>query len=429
MTTTAEVRLWGTTIGAVSFSDSDPYASFEYERNFLQSGIQVSPIAMPLSSEVYRFPELSLQSFHGLPGLLSDSLPDKFGNALINVWLARQGRTPESFNAVERLCYTGTRGMGALEFRPVLGNKPDYNERLNVDALVSLASKVIRESLSTSFSSEALAQIIQVGTSAGGARAKAVIAWNPQTNEIRSGQLQNGSGFEYWLIKFDGVRGNSDKELADSDGYGQVEYAYYLMAKKAGIVMSECRLLDENNRHHFMTRRFDRTPNGGKVHMQTLGALAHYDFNQAGAYSYEQVFGIMNRLGFDRNAFIQLYRRMAFNILAANNDDHVKNISFLMDRSGKWTLAPAYDITFSYNPGGLWTGMHQMSMNGKREQFTAEDFLACGKAAFMKRAQIRDILAEVQEAISGWLSFAEQVQVIPERAQAIRDILSALSIG
>jgi serine/threonine-protein kinase HipA len=255
---------------------------------------------MPLSSEVFRFPELSVQSFHGLPGLLSDSLPDKFGNALIDVWLAGQGRTPGSFNAVERLCYTGTRGMGALEFRPVLSGSPDYNERLHVDALAELASKVIRSRgmLEASLHPEdetqeakALAQIIQVGTSAGGARAKAVVAWNPQTNEIRSGQLQTDKGFEYWLIKFDGVRGNGDKELSDPAGYGQIEYAYYRMAERAGIEMSECRLLEENGRRHFMTKRFDRTPGGGKIHMQTLGALAHYDFNQAGAHSYEQVFG------------------------------------------------------------------------------------------------------------------------------------------
>jgi serine/threonine-protein kinase HipA len=270
-----------------------------------------------------------------------------------------------------------------LEFRPVLSGSPDYNERLHVDALAALASKVIqsRGTLEASLHQEeetkeakALAQIIQVDTSAGGARAKAVIAWNPQTNEIRSGQVQTEKGFEYWLIKFDGVRGN-----------------------------------------------------GGKIHMQTLGALAHYDFNQAGAHSYEQVFGIMNRLGLDGRAGMQFFRRMAFNILAANNDDHVKNISFLMDRSGRWTLAPAYDITFSWNPGGLWTGMHQMSMNGKREQFTAEDFFECGKAAFLKRAQIQDILTEVQEAVSAWPSFAEQAYVSADRIQAVKGVLDGLT--
>jgi serine/threonine-protein kinase HipA len=436
MTTTAEVRLWGTTIGAVTFSDGDPYASFEYEPSFRQSGIQVSPITMPLSSEVFRFPELSVQSFHGLPGLLSDSLPDKFGNALIDVWLAGQGRTPESFNAVERLCYTGTRGMGALEFQPVLSGSPDYNERLHVDALAELASKVIqsRGKLAASLHPEdetkeakALAQIIQVGTSAGGARAKAVIAWNPQTNEIRSGQVQTEKGFEYWLIKFDGVRGNGDKELSDPSGYGRIEYAYYRMAQQAGIEMSECRLLEENGRHHFMTKRFDRTSGGGKIHMQTLGALAHYDFNQAGAHSYEQVFGIMNRLGLDGRAGVQFFRRMAFNILAVNNDDHVKNISFLMNRTGRWSLAPAYDITFSWNPGGLWTGMHQMSMNGKRELFTEEDFFECGKAAFLKRMQVQDILTEVHEAVSQWPSFAEQAQVNGERIQAVKTVLNGLA--
>jgi serine/threonine-protein kinase HipA len=423
MTTTAEVRLWGTTIGAVSLSDTDPYASFEYEPQFLQSGIEVSPLMMPLSSEVYRFPQLALESFHGLPGLLSDSLPDKFGNALIDVWLARQGRSPGSFNAVERLCYTGTRGMGALEFRPVLSGSGGSSEQLHVDELADLAARIVsdRRNLDAGLGQKALTQIIQVGTSAGGARAKAVIAWNRATNEIRSGQLPAEKGFEYWLIKFDGIAANSDKERADPAGYGQTEYAYYLMAQAAGITMSECRLFEENGRHHFMTKRFDRGEGGSKLHVQTLGALAHYDFNQAGANSAEQVFSIITRLGLDTATRIEFFRRIIFNILAANNDDHVKNTSFLMDRTGRWSLAPAYDLTFSWNPGGQWTGMHQLSVNGRREQFTTGDLVECGKTAFLKKAQVLTLIQEVAAAIHQWPAFAAQAQIAPPHIQAVSD--------
>lgn len=266
MSTLAEVRLWGKTIGAVSLQDGEGVASFEYDAAFAQSGIQVAPIVMPLSRRVYRFPELSRPTFLGLPGLLADSLPDKFGNALIDAWLASQGRQANSFNAVERLCYTGERGMGALEFAPAIGPRAKQTIHIEVGKLVELASEVLahRNDLQTSFAAEgredALRDILRVGTSAGGARAKAVIAWNPETNEVRSGQVKAGTGFEYWLLKFDGVSGNKDKELEDPKGYGLIEYAYYLMALDCGIGISECRLFKENGRSHFMTRRFDPLP-------------------------------------------------------------------------------------------------------------------------------------------------------------------------
>jgi serine/threonine-protein kinase HipA len=430
VSTLAEVRLWGKTIGAVSLEDGEDVASFEYDATFAQSGIQVAPIVMPLSRRVYRFPELSRPTFLGLPGLLADSLPDKFGNALIDAWLASQGRQADSFNAVERLCYTGKRGMGALEFAPAIGPKARQTTYIEVDQLVELASKVLthRNNLRTSFAAEsraeALRNILRVGTSAGGARAKAVIAWNPKTNEVRSGQVKADQGFEYWLMKFDGISGNKDKEREDPKGYGLIEYAYYLMALECGIEISECRLFKENGRSHFMTRRFDRRAGGEKLHMQSLCAMAHYDFNMAGAYSYEQALLVMRQLQLPMQAIEQQFRRMVFNIVARNQDDHVKNIAFLMNKSGEWSLSPAFDMTYSYNPSGAWTASHQMTMNGKRDNFTMEDFNACAKAASMKRGRAAKIVAEVQATVSKWGSFAEKAGVPDEVREKIQRTLN-----
>jgi len=406
MSQVAEVRLWGRTIGAVSLADGSDVAAFEYDSAFAHSNIQIAPLMMPLSRQVYSFPELARQTFHGLPGLLADSLPDKFGHALLNAWLATQGRRPGSFSVIERLCYTGERGMGALEFAPASGPKTRRAERIQIDHLVELASDILgqRNQLNTSFQNaereQALADILRVGTSAGGARAKAVIAWNPKTHEVRSGQVNAGEGFEHWLLKFDGVSGNRDKELEDPKGYGAIEYAYFLMARDCGINISDCRLLEENGRRHFMTRRFDRTPQGAKLHMQSLCAMAHYDFNQAGAYAYEQALQVIRQLGLPMQAIEQQFRRMVFNIVARNQDDHVKNIAFLMDKSGSWSLAPAFDITYSYNPSGAWTANHQMSLNGKRDGFNLDDFKACANTASMKRGRAEAILNEVQTTVA-----------------------------
>ena len=414
MTALAEVKLWGKTIGAVLLQDGDDVASFEYAAAFAQSGIQVAPLVMPLSRRVHRFPALSRTTFHGLPGLLADSLPDKFGNALIDAWLASRGRQADSFNAIERLCYTGERGMGALEFAPATGPAAKQTTGIEVSQLVALASKVLthRNNLQASFaaqgSEDALSDILRVGTSAGGARAKAVIAWNRKTNEVRSGQVKAGKDFEYWLLKFDGVSGNKDKELDDPKGYGLIEYAYYLLALECGIDMSECRLFKEHGRSHFMTRRFDRFAGGEKLHMQSLSALAHYDFNMAGAYSYEQALLVMRQLQLPMQAIEQQFRRMAFNIVARNQDDHVKNIAFLMNKAGEWSLSPAFDMTYSFNPSGAWTASHQMTMNGKRDNFTLDDFNACAKKASMKRGRAVKIVSEVQATVSKWKSFAEQ---------------------
>jgi serine/threonine-protein kinase HipA len=422
----AKVQLWGRTIGAVSLEEGREVAAFQYDADFARSGIELSPLVMPLGEQVYQFPALPRNTFHGLPGMLADALPDKFGNALIDAWLATQGRTPESFHAVERLCYTDTRGMGALEFAPTLGPKSGKAAKIQVDALVRLAGEVLthRGDLQGHFHSagkeSALSDILRVGTSAGGARAKAVIAWNRKTNEVRSGQIAAGEGFDYWLLKFDGVAGNKDKELEDPKGYGAIEYAYHLMAKAAGITMSECRLLEENGRRHFMTRRFDRLTSGAKLHMQSLCALAHYDFQQAGAYSYEQALQAIRRLKLPMAAVEEQFRRMVFNIVSRNQDDHVKNIAFLMNQSGEWSLAPAFDVTYSYNPTGSWTSTHQMTLNGRRDGFTMEDFEACAKSALMKRGRAVVIIAEVQAAVRRWPEFAAEARLDEARRDKIQ---------
>lgn len=415
--TVAEVRMWGRKIGAVAVDGVGGVASFEYTEAFSRSGIEIAPLMMPLGPTIYRFPGLPDRTFHGLPGMLADALPDKFGNAVIDAWLASQGRLPGDIDAVERLCYTGMRGMGALEFRPARGPQAEESVPVEVASLVRLASRVLsdRAQFTTTFDSgdeaAALRQILQVSASAGGARAKAIIAWNPDTNEIRSGQVDAPEGFEYWLLKFDGVSNNRDKELADPQGYGAIEYAYSLMARDAGIQMSDCRLFEEGGRRHFMTKRFDRTEPGGKLHMQSLGAIGHFDFNNAGAHSYEQAIAVMRRLDLSMDEIEEQFRRMAFNIVARNQDDHVKNIAFLMDKRGRWRLSPAFDVSYSYNPSGDWTSAHQMSMNLKRDGFTREDFKAFSDTASMKRGRAETILDEVIEAVLRWPEHAHKAAV------------------
>ncbi len=428
MSTVAEVRLWGSSIGAVSVSGPGEIATFEYTAAFQRSGIEVSPLMMPLARQIYSFPDLSKASFHGLPGMLADALPDKFGNAVIDAWLASQGRLPQDIDAVERLCYTGTRGIGALEFKPAQGPQSRSSTVLNVDSLVALASDVLsnRENLQASFADpnkeHALREILRVGASAGGARAKAVIAWNPTTNEVRSGQVKAPSGFEYWLMKFDGVTNNKDRDLADPQGFGAIEYAYSRMAKAAGIQMSECRLFEENGRRHFMTRRFDRLADGEKLHMQSLGAMAHFDFNNPVAHSYEQALTVIRRLGLSMDAVEEQYRRMVFNVIARNQDDHVKNIAFLMDRRGRWSLSPAFDVMYAYNPSGAWTASHQMSLAGKREGFTLEDLRAVAETASMKRGRAEAIAREVTKAVSRWREFAATAGVTPKQIDMIAGV-------
>ncbi len=427
--TTAEVWLWNSRIGAVTLPAGERFASFEYDPAFQRSGIELSPLNMPLGGAVYRFPALTPQSFHGLPGMLADALPDKYGNALIDAWLATQGRTSVDFNAVERLCYTGTRGMGALEFRPAQGPASTKADSVEIEELVKLASEVLvhRKDLRVTFASdekaEALREILRVGTSAGGARAKAIIAWNPDTNEVRSGQVQAPEGFGYWLMKFDGVANNKDHELADPKGFGTIEFAYSKMAAAAGVEMADCRLFDEGGRRHFMTRRFDRLVNGDKLHMQSLAALAHLDFNEPRANSYEQVFTTIRELGLGQDALDQQFRRAVFNIVGRNQDDHVKNIAFLMDPAGAWRLAPAFDIAYAYNPGGDWTSQHQMSLAGLRDNFTLDSLIAGGKSAGVSARAVRAMVSEVTEAIAQWRVIANDVGVPHDFVDDVEDHL------
>ena len=419
MVDTARVLLWGSDIGAVTWLDDRAIGVFQYTPEFAESGIEVAPLVMPLRVAPYEFPALSNETFYGLPGMLADSLPDKFGNILINAWLAGQGRTPGSFTPVERLCYTGTRGIGALEFLPAYRGAPTVARSIEISALVDLANRVLDEriSLAGKFTGnddkETIEDILRVGTSAGGARAKAVLAWNEETGEFRSGQAGAEKGFTHWIMKFDGVSNNKDKELADAKGFGRIEFAYHLMAAKAGISMNACRLHEEGGRAHFMTKRFDRLDDGDKRHMQSLGAMMHYDFNRAGAYSYEQAIQAMKRLRLPMADIEQQFLRAAFNIVARNQDDHVKNIAFLMDRRGRWRLSPAFDVVYSFNPDGDWTAQQQMSLNGKLDGFERMDLLVFAKASGIKTSRAKQLIDKVAAAVDMWAEFA-RISRVPD---------------
>ncbi|UVK84308.1 type II toxin-antitoxin system HipA family toxin [Pseudomonas sichuanensis] len=412
----AQIYLWDVYVGALNWNPQTQVGEFEYTPEFVRTGLEISPVHMPLRADyVYVFQGLDRETFKGLPSILADSLPDDFGNALIDAWLAQQGRSKATFTPVERLLYQGERGMGALEYRPALATERDKAESIQIDALVRLASEVLsdRESIAErlnahdpSVDDAALQHLIHIGTSAGGARAKAVIAIDAQ-GEIRSGQVTAPPGFEYWLLKFDVAK--DSKLLADSQGYGRIEYAYHLMAKAAGIRMTECRLLEEGGRAHFMTKRFDRTAEGEKIHMATLCALDHADFRKPGQYSYAEAFGVMRALRISRDGAEQFYRRMVFNLVARNQDDHTKNTAFMMDTDGTWYLTPAYDVSYSYLPGSFWVDTHQMTVNGKRDDFTLEDLLSV--ASQVRGMDARRIIKEVCEAVAQWRRFAREAGV------------------
>ena len=408
----AEVFLWGTRIGYVVQDNISAIPMFSYDKNFLKSGIELSPITMPLSEQIYSFPNLNNETFHSLPGLLADSLPDKFGTDLLARYLAEQGRSINDISSVEQLLYIGSRGMGALEYRPAKEYEKIKDDTVNIDELVKLAADILqkRKNIHIKENSNTMKQIIKVGTSAGGAKAKAVIAWNKKKGDIRSGQIETGSGYEYWIIKFDGT--STEDTKADKRCYTRVEYAYYLMAKSAGIDMSECSIYKESGRFHFMTKRFDRIKETGeKLHMLSLGAIAHYDFNSPGSTSYEQAANVMYKLKLNQNEIEQLFMRMVFNVMARNQDDHVKNISFLMNRKGEWSLAPAYDLTYAYIPNSIWTGKHQMSINGKTENLTKQDIVDCGRHMNISNMKIKNIILRVETSIADWDKFAQQAEL------------------
>lgn len=425
---TAEIILWGERVGAVTWLQDSEKGVFEFAPEFLKRDLDISPIHMPLSivrnmkEPIFEFPFLNKESYKGLPGLLADALPDKFGNAVIDAWLARQQRLPSSFSPVERLCYTGTRGMGALEFLPSINGRKEQAVPVEVSELTRLVQSIMhrRSSLDVNLGSgeqadaEALLDILRVGTSAGGARPKAIIAMDEAGN-VRSGQATAPKNFDYWLLKFDGV---DDIELGEPKGYGRIEYAYYLMAKAAGIEMAACRLLEEGGRAHFLTKRFDRV-NGEKRHMQSLCGMAHYDFNMAGAYGYEQVFEVMRKLRLSKPEAVQQYRRMVFNVLSRNQDDHTKNISFLLTKDGGWKLSPAFDMTYAHNPKGQWTSQHQMTVNGKRDNFTVTDVVGVGESINIRDPML--VIEEVSEAISRWSEFAKEAGVTLEQEKEIKN--------
>ena len=424
--TTATVKLWGTTIGYIAMDSGERFARFEYDPGFESFGIEPAPLMMPVQGRrIYQFSDLHPRSFHGMPGLIADSLPDKYGQRLIDVWLAQTGRKPTDFNAVDRLCYTGIRGMGALEFEPSSGPDKSEGKLLAIEDLTELASMAFasKEALDTKFTEagsnkvdgkEALLDILKVGTSAGGARAKAVIAFNPQTKQVRSGQMNLPKDFEHWLIKFDGVKFSGDWGVADPSGYGLLEYSYHLMAKECGIDMMESRIFSENGRNHFMTRRFDRDSDGDKKFVQTFGAIAHYDYYESGYHSYEQLFMAMKRLDIPKRAFEEQFRRVVFNIVGCNQDDHVKNFAFMMDRNGKWDLTPAYDLCHS--EGSEFTRNHQLSINGKTNDFDRSDLKRLVQYAGLPRGSEKQIIQRTVEVFAQWQDVAVDLG-IPAKLQ------------
>lgn len=414
MINNAFVNIWGKRVGAISWNNETGVGTFEYDSGFLQLGLDVAPLKMPLreGGRLFSFPEnRDNATFKGLPGLLADILPDKYGNALINAWLARQGRPTNSLNPVETLCFIGQRGMGALEFEPVEPKSRETATKLELSSLIEIAEQILtgRKDFAADLSGAseaALYDILKIGSSAGGARAKALIAFNEKTQEVRSGQANVPKGFEYWLLKFDGV---SDAQFGASKGYGRVEKAYYDMAIDAGIDMMESRLLEEHGRAHFMTKRFDRLPGKGKIHVQTFCAMRHFDFNEVAMYSYEELFETMRMLGLSYPEAQEMFRRMVFNVVARNCDDHTKNFAFVMGKNGQWKLSPAYDVCHAYRPNSEWVNQHSLSVNGKRKDVTRDDLLAVGKSMNIKNAKA--IIDKVSNVVSNWDFYAAQVQV------------------
>lgn len=415
MITTAFVKIWGETVGAVAWDEISGTANFEYDPKFIAQKIDLAPLKMPIANglnRIFSFPELrNTKTFKGLPGLLADVLPDDYGNQLINTWLVQNGRPENSMNPVEMLCFIGTRGMGALEFEPsqLKVNKRAFD--IEVDELIQMSQKMLtkREAFETNLAKDeqqAMLDILKIGTSAGGARPKAIIAYNEKTGQVKSGQTLAPKGFEHWLLKLDTV---SDVQFGESSGFGRIEMAYYLMAKACQIDMMESRLLEENGRAHFMTKRFDREGGDQKYHVQTLCAMQHYDFNQVTSFSYEQLFQTMRLLRLPYPQAEQMFRRMVFNVIARNCDDHTKNFAFRLRKEQEWELTPAYDICFAYRPGSNWVSQHNLSINGKRMNITREDLLEVAKSMNIKKAN--SIINEINDTVKNWFIFAEQVNV------------------
>lgn len=410
MVDVAKVNMYGIPIGTFRWDERLDAALFEYDRAFVGRGIEPSPLMMPVrEGRIYSFANLNKETFRGLPGMLADSLPDSYGRALFDRWLAMLGRT--SANPIETLCFMGKRCMGALEFEPAIDTNLNEQAKFEIDTLVEVAQDALnkKSALDTNFSGDkkqAVAEILRLGTSAGGQRAKAIIAYNKSTGEVRSGQIDVPRGFDYYIIKLDGVSG--DSKMAATENFGRLEYSFYKLAQACGINMTECSLIEENGRAHFLTKRFDRIGRK-KVHMQTLCGIAHYDYRIHRAYSYEQAFNVMRALRLPYSDAKEMFRRLVFNVVVRNQDDHTKNISFLMDEQGQWRLSPAYDMGYAYNPNGGWTAIHQMSVNGKFDGIIRADLLA-----FAQRNNIKDasaIIDNVCEATAHWREMAAECEV------------------
>lgn len=416
MVDVARVKMFGMNIGTFKWDDTYDMARFEYDEHFVGKGLEPSPLMMPVKQgRIYSFGNLNRDVFYGLPGMLADALPDTYGRALFDKWLSMVGRT--SGNPIETLCFLGQRCMGALEFEPATG-PVTTDMKIEIDSLVEVAKEALskKEEFGTNLDADrkaAIAEILRLGTSAGGQRAKAVIAYNKETGEVRSGQVQAPTGFDYYLIKLDGV--SAEAGFKETENFGRLEFSFSLLAKECGIEMTECALIEENGRAHFLTKRFDRV-NGNKIHMQTLCGIAHYDFHLRRAYSYEQAFNVMRRLRLPYSQAEEMFLRMVFNVVIRNQDDHTKNISFLMDNAGKWRLSPAYDLGFAYNPKGAWTNTHQMSINGKFDDITRKDLQAFAISNNIKNAN--EIIDKVCEVTSKWPEMAKNCGVPKEMIDA-----------
>lgn len=435
MVDVAEVHIWGMPVGAVIWDARTQLSSFQYEKPFLNKGYELSPIKMPLKNGdmIYTFPELrqsknqTESTFKGLPGLLSDALPDRYGNQLMDVWLAQNGRPPGNMNPVEQLCFIGSRGMSALEFEPALMKTDKRTFSVEIESLVSVAHKVLtsRANMRANLvedEQQAMKELLKIGTSAGGARPKAVIVYNEKSGEVRSGQTRAPKGFEHWLIKLDGV---SDAQFGASHGYGRVEYAYYLMAKDCGIHMTECRLFEEHGRAHFMTKRFDREGSHTRHHVQTLCGIQHFDYANLYSYSYEQVFQTMRMLKLTYPEAEQMFRRMVFNVMATNYDDHTKNVAFRLKQNGRWELAPAYDVCFAYDPSNIWVSQHTLSINGKHKEISRSDLMTLARANSIRNGEA--IIDETKDVVSHWNSYARKVDIAPKLRALIADNLVVLT--
>lgn len=421
-----EVRAWGKLVGALAPDPKIGYYVFAYDPSWRRSRIELAPLTMSLNNrqESFVFPSLPEATFRRLPALFADALPDDFGNALIDAWMAEHGTTKAEITTLDRLAYMGKRGMGALEFKPALGSHRESAAPLQMKSLVEEARKAVEGDLSADAHAQAaLANIIRVGTSAGGARAKAVIAWNPKTKQIRSGQFEMALGFEPWILKFDGI--GKDFELGTGGDYGRTEFAYYKMATQAGITMSQCRLLEENGRAHFMTRRFDRDVVKGKTikhHVQTLCAMNHLDYKQRGTHSYSQLFMTAADVGLGDESVQQVFLRMAFNVMSRNYDDHTKNFSFILKEGQGWELAPAYDITHAHNPRGEWTYQHLMSVNGKFDGITRADLMAEADRFGVPKPE--ELLTDVRSALANWPEHAKEARLDKNKEDELaRDFL------